>query len=92
VPENLREAAIQNKCDLHDRGFVSRERLFAATFNIVNMIKRNKRSAGRALSSVATGKDDWRAIMDKVWRAQSDLKPGELVSNPVLSERQRKRR
>jgi hypothetical protein len=35
---------------------------------------------------------DWNDIMAEVWRAQKGVKSGERVPNPVLAERERRRR
>jgi hypothetical protein len=34
----------------------------------------------------------WKKVMAKVWQAQKKVKPSERTPNPVLLERQRRRR
>ena len=56
------------------------------------VITRNGRRIGRIEPLAATTPAGWGEIMGEVWRAQKSVKPGERVPNPVLQERQRRRR
>jgi antitoxin (DNA-binding transcriptional repressor) of toxin-antitoxin stability system len=56
------------------------------------VITRNGRRIGRIEPLAAVAPAEWEEIMDEVWRAQKDVKAGERVPNPVVRERQRRRR
>lgn len=56
------------------------------------LITRNGRPVGRIEPVAAAGKTSWAEIMADVWAAQEKIKPSERVPNPVLLERQRRRR
>ena len=56
------------------------------------LITRNGRPIGRIEPVAATAQPGWNDIMADVWRAQAEIKDGERVPNPVLRERQRRRR
>jgi antitoxin (DNA-binding transcriptional repressor) of toxin-antitoxin stability system len=56
------------------------------------VITRNGRRIGRIEPLAAVEPAEWEEIMDEVWRAQKDVKVGERVPNPVVQERQRRRR
>ena len=56
------------------------------------VITRNGRRIGRIEPLAATTPAGWGEIMGEVWRAQKGVKPGERVPNPILQERQRRRR
>jgi hypothetical protein len=43
-------------------------------------------------ASNSRSKDAWKKVMAKVWQAQKKVKPSERTPNPVLLERQRRRR
>ena len=56
------------------------------------MISRNGRIIGR-IEPITTGKESgWADIMSEVWRTQEHIKKAARVPNPVLQERQRRRR
>jgi antitoxin (DNA-binding transcriptional repressor) of toxin-antitoxin stability system len=56
------------------------------------VITRNGRTIGR-IEPVASDKaTEWPEIMAEIWRAQKSIQPGKRVPNPVLQERQRRRR
>jgi len=56
------------------------------------VITRNGRTIGRIEPLAAAGQPGWADIMAEVWQAQENVKPTERVANPVLQERQRRRR
>jgi antitoxin (DNA-binding transcriptional repressor) of toxin-antitoxin stability system len=56
------------------------------------LITRNGRAIGRIEPVVVAAQPGWNDIMAEVWRAQAEIKGGERVPNPVLQERQRRRR
>ena len=56
------------------------------------LITRNGRTIGRIEPLAAAGQPGWPDIMAEVWRAQKSVKSSDRVSNPVLQERQRRRR
>jgi antitoxin (DNA-binding transcriptional repressor) of toxin-antitoxin stability system len=56
------------------------------------VITRNGRVIGRIGPVVAPEPDEQDAIMREVWQAQKKVKNVERVPNPVLQERQRRRR
>jgi len=56
------------------------------------LITRNGRPIGRIEPLIAGPQFGWNEIMADVWRAQAEIKAGERVPNPVLQERQRRRR
>ncbi len=56
------------------------------------VITRNGRAIGRIEPMVAAEQPGWNDIMAEVWRAQKSVKAADRVPNPVLQERQRRRR
>jgi antitoxin (DNA-binding transcriptional repressor) of toxin-antitoxin stability system len=56
------------------------------------VITRNGRTIGRLEPLVAPKSRGWADIMGEVWRAQKTVKASDRVPNPVLQERQRRRR
>jgi len=56
------------------------------------LITRNGRTIGRIEPLAAAEPVDWGDIMAEVWRAQKSVKSSDRVPNPVLQERQRRRR
>ena len=56
------------------------------------LITRNGRTIGRIEPLAAPEPPDWNDIMAEVWRAQKNVKSSNRVPNPVLQERQRRRR
>jgi antitoxin (DNA-binding transcriptional repressor) of toxin-antitoxin stability system len=56
------------------------------------LITRNGRTIGRIEPLGATEQSGWADIMAEVWRAQKSVKSREIVPNPALQERQRRRR
>ena len=56
------------------------------------VITRNGRTIGRIEPLVATAQPGWEQIMGEVWREQKKVKAASRVPNPVLLERQRRRR
>jgi antitoxin (DNA-binding transcriptional repressor) of toxin-antitoxin stability system len=56
------------------------------------LITRNGRTIGRIEPLAASEPVGWPDIMSEVWRAQKSVKSSDRVPNPVLQERQRRRR
>ncbi|KAF0175982.1 MAG: hypothetical protein FD161_3161 [Limisphaerales bacterium] len=56
------------------------------------VITRNGRAIGRIEPMTTVEQPGWNDIMGEVWRAQKSVKAAERVPNPVLQERQRRRR
>ena len=56
------------------------------------LITRNGRTIGRIEPLAPSEQTGWPDIMAEVWRAQKSVKSSERVPNPVLRERQRRRR
>lgn len=56
------------------------------------VITRNGRAIGRIEPMTATEQPGWNDIMGEVWQAQKSVKAADRVPNPVLQERQRRRR
>lgn len=56
------------------------------------VITRNGRAIGRIEPMTAAEPPGWNDIMGEVWRAQKVVKSADRVLNPVLQERQRRRR
>ena len=56
------------------------------------VITRNGRTIGRIEPLAAPKSRGWADIMGEVWRAQKAVKTTDRVANPVLQERQRRRR
>ena len=56
------------------------------------VITRNGRPIGRVEPLAPAESTGWEEIMKEVWRAQRDLKAEQRTLNPVLQERQRRRR
>ena len=56
------------------------------------VITRNGRAIGRIEPMTAAAQPGWSDIMGEVWRAQKSVKAADRVPNPVLQERQRRRR
>lgn len=56
------------------------------------LITRNGRTIGRIEPLAAPGQASWPDIMAEVWSAQKGVKSRDSVANPVLQERQRRRR
>jgi antitoxin (DNA-binding transcriptional repressor) of toxin-antitoxin stability system len=55
------------------------------------LITRNGRTIGR-IEPIAAAPATWPDIMTEVWCAQKGVKRKDPVTNPVLQERQRRRR
>jgi antitoxin (DNA-binding transcriptional repressor) of toxin-antitoxin stability system len=56
------------------------------------VITRNGRTIGRIEPLAVPKSRGWTDIMGEVWRAQKSVKSVDRVANPVLQERQRRRR
>jgi antitoxin (DNA-binding transcriptional repressor) of toxin-antitoxin stability system len=79
---------------------VTAKQLHQETKNVLNqleqgeplLITRNGRTIGRLSPVTAAKLPAWDDIMGEVWHAQKRVKLADRVSNPVLKERQRRRR
>jgi antitoxin (DNA-binding transcriptional repressor) of toxin-antitoxin stability system len=56
------------------------------------VITRNGRTIGRIEPVTTDEKPGWDDIMGEVWQSQKRVKNADRVPNPVLQERQRRRR
>jgi antitoxin (DNA-binding transcriptional repressor) of toxin-antitoxin stability system len=56
------------------------------------LVTRNGRTIGRLSPVNAAKPASWDQIMKDVWQAHKSVKASDRVSNPVLRERQRRRR
>lgn len=56
------------------------------------VITRNDRAIAKIEPVSAAVEPEWAEIMADVWQAQKTVKPRERLPNPVLLERQRRRR
>lgn len=56
------------------------------------VITRNGRPIGRLEPHSVAQPPGWEDIMGEVWQAQKNVKPSDRLPNPVLQERQRRRR
>lgn len=56
------------------------------------VITRNGRTIGRIEPLPAPKSRGWGDIMGEVWRAQKSVRAADRARNPVLQERQRRRR
>ncbi len=56
------------------------------------LVTRNGRAIARIEPLAATELQPWDEVMREVWQAQKSVKPADRVRNPVLQERQRRRR
>ena len=56
------------------------------------VITRNGRTIGRIEPLKAPKRSGWADIMGEVWQAQKSVKAADRQPNPVLQERQRRRR
>lgn len=81
-------------------GIITAKQLHQETSAVLNqleqgeslVITRNGRTIGRIEPVAAGPQSDWPEIMAEVWKAQKSVKPRDRVPNPVLEERQRRRR
>ena len=87
-------------CYFRQVSTVTAKRLHQQTKAILNQIEqgeclvitRNGRTIGRIEPLKSPQVPEWKDIMRDVWRAQKQIKPADRVPNPVLRERQRRRR
>jgi antitoxin (DNA-binding transcriptional repressor) of toxin-antitoxin stability system len=56
------------------------------------LVTRNGRTIARIEPLNPAEKSDWNDVMGEVWRAQKSVKAADRMRNPVLQERQRRRR
>jgi antitoxin (DNA-binding transcriptional repressor) of toxin-antitoxin stability system len=85
---------------LRDMSIITAKQLHQETKEVLNqleqgeslLITRNGRTIGRIEPLGATEPPGWPEIMADVWQAQKSVKSSERVPNPVLQERQRRRR
>ena len=87
-------------CYFQDVRVVTAKKLHQETKEVLNqleqgeslVITRNGRTIGRIEPLAAAEPVTWPDIMAEVWRAQKSVKASERVPNPVLQQRQRRRR
>ena len=81
-------------------GTVTAKQLHQETKSILDQVElgesititRNGREVGR-LEPLSRGKSsNWDDVMAEVWQALETIKPADRAANPVLQERQRRRR
>jgi len=85
---------------LRDMSIITAKQLHQETKEVLNqleqgeslLITRNGRTIGRIEPLEAAQPAGWPEIMAEVWQAQKGVKSSERVPNPVLRERQRRRR
>jgi len=88
------------KCYLLGVSIITAKQLHQQTKAVLNqleqgeslLITRNGRTIGRIDPVAAAEPAGWPDIMAEVWRAQRSVKAKDRVPNPVLQERQRRRR
>jgi antitoxin (DNA-binding transcriptional repressor) of toxin-antitoxin stability system len=56
------------------------------------IITRNGRTIGRIEPLNVAGQPGWDDIMAEIWQAQKSVRSSDRVPNPILQERQRRRR
>ena len=87
-------------CYFRDVGTITAKRLHQETRAVLNqleqgeslVITRNGRTIGRMEPVGNAEPPGWNDIMAEVWRAQKGVKSGDQIPNPVLVERERRRR
>jgi len=88
------------RCYFRDVSTITAKQLHQETKAVLNqleqgeslLITRNGRTIGRIEPLAAPEQPGWNDIMAEVWRAQKSVKASDRVANPVLQERQRRRR
>ena len=88
------------RCYLCHMSTVTAKQLHQETKAVLNQLERGEpllitrhgRAVGRLSPVTAAKPPKWDDIMDEVWRAQKRVKPADRIANPVLQERQRRRR
>jgi antitoxin (DNA-binding transcriptional repressor) of toxin-antitoxin stability system len=56
------------------------------------VVTRNGRAVARLEPVGGTEPPRWDDVMSEVWKAQTEVKRADIVENPVLAERKRRRR
>ena len=56
------------------------------------LVTRNGRAVARIEPLAAAEPQSWDEVMREIWRAQKSVKAADRMQNPVLQERQRRRR
>jgi len=93
-------AVTLSRCDFPPVSTITAKQLHQETKAVLNqleqgeslVITRNGRAIGRIEPMTAAEQPGWNDIMGEVWRAQKSIKAAGRVPNPVLQERQRRRR
>jgi antitoxin (DNA-binding transcriptional repressor) of toxin-antitoxin stability system len=81
-------------------GTVTAKQLHQETKAVLNLLEqgesliitRNGRTIGRIEPMASAEPPEWSEIMSEVWEMQKKIKPEERTPNPVLQERERRRR
>lgn len=79
---------------------ITAEELHEDTKSVLNLLERgetmlitrNGRTIGRIVPVESAEPPGWPGITKEVWQAQKSVKSSGRVANPVLQERQRRRR
>jgi antitoxin (DNA-binding transcriptional repressor) of toxin-antitoxin stability system len=88
------------KCYFSPVSTITAKQLHLETKSVLNqleqgeslVITRHGRTIGRIEPLSVPKSRGWADIMGEVWRAQKSVKTADRVANPVLQERQRRRR
>ena len=88
------------RCYFWNVGTITAKQLHQETKAVLNqleqgeslIITRNGRTIGRIEPLNVAEEPGWNDIMAEIWQAQKIVKASDRVPNPVLQERQRRRR
>jgi antitoxin (DNA-binding transcriptional repressor) of toxin-antitoxin stability system len=97
---NFHLAVTLFQCYFYRVSTITAKQLHQETKSVLNqlergetlVITRNGRTIGRLEPLTAPKSRGWTDIMGAVWLAQKSVKPADRVANPVVLERQRRRR
>jgi antitoxin (DNA-binding transcriptional repressor) of toxin-antitoxin stability system len=79
---------------------ITAKQLHLETKSVLDQLEKGTRVVvtrnGKAITTLepvsSRNENHWDDVMQEVWEAQTKVKPSEIVENPVLVERQRRRR
>jgi antitoxin (DNA-binding transcriptional repressor) of toxin-antitoxin stability system len=97
---NFNLAVTLSRCYFFSVSTITAKQLHQETKAVLNqleqgeslVITRNGRTIGRIEPLTAPRSRGWADIMGDVWQAQKSVKAADRQPNPVLQERQRRRR
>ena len=100
LPRASQVAVTLSRCYFFSVSTITAKELHQKTSAVLNqlergeslMITRNGRILGRIEPITKATESGWAGIMQEVWRVQEHIKKTARVPNPVLQERQRRRR